>query len=120
MKIIVDACTGPGVAKWLQSKGWQVYSVFNESPGWPDKVILEKANRENWVVVTNDKDFGELVFRDKLPHRGVILLRLDDETPANKIAILARLLSQFDEGQIQDSFLVATERGFRLIGNKKT
>ncbi len=116
MKIIVDESTGPGVAKWLKSNGWEVYSVFNESPGWSDRVILAKAHFENWVIITNDKDFGDMVFRDKLPHRGIILLRLNDETTVNKIAILSQIFEQFDRTHILDKFLVATERGFRLIG----
>jgi uncharacterized protein (DUF433 family) len=36
---------------------------------------------EGLILVTNDKDFGEKVYRERLPHRGVILLRLDDERP---------------------------------------
>jgi predicted nuclease of predicted toxin-antitoxin system len=43
-----------------------------------DDSIIEKANRENYILVTHDKDFGELVFRERKPHKGV-LLRLEDE-----------------------------------------
>lgn len=50
-----------------------------------DDDIIEKAFQENWILVTNDKGFGEKIYRDRLPHRGVVLMRLDDERPANKI-----------------------------------
>ena len=114
MKFIVDASTGSGVANWLKTNGLEVYDVYLETPFWPDKTILKKAFDENWVVITNDKDFGDLIFRDRLPHRGIILLRIKDETPPNKIRLLAHLLDHFDETQILDHFLVLTERGVRI------
>ena len=39
--------------------------------------IIRKAFAEQWVLITNDKDFGEKVYRDQC-HHGVILLRLED------------------------------------------
>jgi predicted RNase H-like HicB family nuclease len=41
--------------------------------------------------------FGEMVFRDGKSHQGVILLRLEDERPSNKIRILERLLGQYSD-----------------------
>jgi predicted nuclease of predicted toxin-antitoxin system len=60
IRLIIDESTGSGVAKWLKSKDWEVFSVYDKARGWSDIQILEKANREKWVVVTNDKDFGDL------------------------------------------------------------
>lgn len=51
-------------------------SIYDELPRLPDEDILAFAVRDDRIVITNDKDFGELVFRDRRPHRGVILLRL--------------------------------------------
>ena len=56
MRFIVDECTGPRVAKWLQQQGYEVYSVYDEAPGSTDDKILDKACTENWVLITNDKD----------------------------------------------------------------
>ena len=55
-----------------------------------DDAIIQKGFTENWIIMTNDKDFGEKVYRERRPHKGVIFLRLDDERPANKIAVLQR------------------------------
>ena len=79
MKFIVDECTGTSIALWLQKHGYVAFSIFDEMPGISDHKILEKANNENYIIITNDKDFGELIFRDHLPHKGVILLRLQIE-----------------------------------------
>ncbi|MCU0348487.1 MAG: DUF5615 family PIN-like protein [Saprospiraceae bacterium] len=73
MKFIVDENAGPSVAKWLVANGYVAYSVYEETPGIPDEDILKKAFAENYIVVTSDKDFGELVFKNKLPHRASFL-----------------------------------------------
>jgi len=49
-----------------------VYSVFDESRGMSDVDILAKAYQENYIIITNDKDFGEHIFRESKPHLGVI------------------------------------------------
>lgn len=79
-----------------------------------DEYILEKANRENYIVISCDKDFGELVFKNRLPHKGIILLRLSDESTASKISILEKLLSQYSDA-IPGRFTVVTEKNIRII-----
>jgi predicted nuclease of predicted toxin-antitoxin system len=64
--------------------------VYKEARGMADDAIIQKGFTENWIIMTNDKDFGEKVYRERRPHKGVIFLRLDDERPANKIAVLQR------------------------------
>jgi predicted nuclease of predicted toxin-antitoxin system len=83
MRLLVDECTGQTVAAWLRERGHEVFSVFDEDRGMTDEAPLAKAAAENWVVITNDKDFGTLVFREKRPHKGIIFLRLDDERTVN-------------------------------------
>lgn len=112
MKFLIDESTGPSVCHWLRSEGFAALFVASEMQGAPDLDILAKAANENWVIVTNDKDFGDLIFRDKHKHCGVILLRLDDETPSNKISVLSQVLQSFPN-EIESSFIVATERGIR-------
>lgn len=56
-----------------------------------DEDVIAKAFAESWILITNDKDFGEKVSRERRPHKGVVLLRLEDEQAANKKAALRRL-----------------------------
>jgi predicted nuclease of predicted toxin-antitoxin system len=79
MRFLVDECTGPAVARWLRAQQHDVFSVYDEARGIGDEEVIERAFAENRVLVTNDKDFGEKIFRERLPHRGVILLRLADD-----------------------------------------
>lgn len=81
--------------------------------GLADDDVLQKAYSENWILITNDKDFGEKVHRDNRPHHGVIFLRLGDERAAAKIATLARLLDAYDD-RLRDAFVVVTETHVRF------
>lgn len=113
MKFLVDECTGPGVARWLEQEGYEVCSVFDENRGISDDVIIQKAYEENWILITIDKDFGTKIYRDNHPHKGVILMRLSDERLANKIHMLERLLAQYSD-QLHDTYVVVTENGIRF------
>jgi predicted nuclease of predicted toxin-antitoxin system len=113
MKFIVDESTGPAVAKWLAGLGYEIFSVHSQLRGADDETVLKKVIEEEWVLITNDKDFGEMVYRQGLLHHGIILMRLADERPANKIKTLEKLLTQFTN-QIHDSFVVVTESNVRI------
>ena len=113
MRFLVDESTGVVVARWLGAQGHEVFSVYEDARGVDDDTIIQKAFDENWILITNDKDFGEKVYREKRPHRGVILLRLQDERSGNKINTLQRILDIYLE-QLPDSFVVATETQIRF------
>ena len=70
---------------------------------------------KGFVLITNDKDFGEQTYRDRKSHRGIILLRLENERASNKIAVLQRLLENYS-GKLQDNFVVVTEKRVRIAG----
>lgn len=113
MRFMVAECTGPSVARWLRDQGYTVFSVYEEARGATDGWLLQKAQDEDWILITNDKDFGQAIYRERQPHRGVILLRLDDERPANKIRTVRRLIEAFSD-KLPGHFVVATERRVRF------
>ena len=115
MRFLVDECTGPAVAQWLRSLQHVVFSVYEQARGMDDDDIIHKAFVEDWILITNDKDFGEKVYREGQPHRGVVLLRLNDERAANKIAVLHRLLENHGD-RLMDRFVVAGETAVRIAG----
>ncbi|MBW2154811.1 MAG: DUF5615 family PIN-like protein [Deltaproteobacteria bacterium] len=113
MRFLVDECTGPAVAEWLHGQGHEVFSVYDEARGLDDETIIQKAFAENWILTTNDKDFGERIYREGRPHRGVILLRLEDERTVVKIEVLRRLLQSYAD-RLPDQFVVVTEMRVRF------
>lgn len=61
----------------LREKGRDVTWIRTEAPGSNDKSVLARAQRESRILITFDKDFGELAFRSLLPAAsGVILFRI--------------------------------------------
>ena len=62
MRFLVDECTGSKVANWLHGENHEVFSVFDEARGMTDDEVLTKAFVESWILITNDKDFGEIIF----------------------------------------------------------
>jgi predicted nuclease of predicted toxin-antitoxin system len=113
MRFLVDECTGPFVAKWLREQNYEVFSVYEEARGMDDEDIVRKAHEESWILITNDKDFGEKVYRGRYLHKGVILLRLKNETSANKIQTLKKLLQKY-KNQLSNNFVVVTEMQVRF------
>ena len=113
MRFLVDENAGPSVAGWLRRQGHEVFSVYEAARGVDDEQILQKAFVEHWIIITSDKDFGEKIYREQWPHRGVVLLRLDDERVANKTAVIQRLLENHSD-RLADTFVVVTESRVRF------
>lgn len=78
-----------------------------------DSEIIQKAYTENWILITNDKGFGEKVYRELHPHRGLIFLRLEDERATNKIDTIRKVLEQYSE-QLPNQFVVVTATQVRF------
>jgi predicted nuclease of predicted toxin-antitoxin system len=113
MRFLVDECIGPSVARWLRENNHYTISAYEDCRGWDDERLLEKAYSEDRIVVTIDKDFGEMIFRRKLPHCGVILLRGGFAGPSKKISMMQKVLS-ITEARIRGHFVVVTESGIRI------
>ncbi|MFB2837341.1 DUF5615 family PIN-like protein [Floridanema evergladense] len=113
MRFLVDENTGVVVARWLRSQNHEVFSVYEQARGINDDEILQKAFDENWILLTSDKDFGEKIYREQRSHRGIILLRLQNERSSNKIDTLQRLLADYSE-QLPNNFVVVTEQQVRF------
>jgi len=113
MRFLVDESTGPTVSEWLAGEGHEVFSVYDSARGMDDDEIMKKTFEGNWILITNDKDFGEQVYRERKLHHGIILLRLDDERAASKIEVLRRLLKSHSD-RLSNQFVVATEKSVRF------
>lgn len=92
LRFLVDLNVGKQVEEWLKSQGYDVKSVRDIDPKAEDETILCTAAVEKRIVVTMDKDFGMLVYRFKIPCFGVLLLRLEEATAAEKIQVISRIL----------------------------
>lgn len=75
--------------------------------------MLYLANQENRILITTDKDFGELVYVNKLIHSGIILLRLKNDSSKNKLKVLKSLLKTHLE-ELEKAFTVVTDSKVRI------
>lgn len=73
-----------------------------------DSEIMDRALKEDRIIVTNDKDFGELAIREGRKAEGILLLRLQLETPENKKKVLGNLLKNHKD-KIRDNLVIARE-----------
>jgi predicted nuclease of predicted toxin-antitoxin system len=114
MKFLLDQSAEARIATFLTNQGHDATRVARDYPaGIPDEQVLAIAHQEGRVLIANDKDFGELVFRRNLPHAGVILFRFPlDATAQEKIAALEHLLAAHP-AQL-DRFVVLTPQGVRV------
>ena|SRR5688572_28116778 len=113
MRFLVDESAGSAIAALLRTLGHDVLAVAEVMQQADDGAILARAVQESRIVVTNDKDFGELIFRSGQAHAGVVLLRLRDETSANRVRVMQAVLSQVTN-ILPNQFVVATERHIRI------
>jgi predicted nuclease of predicted toxin-antitoxin system len=114
MKFLVDECVGSSVGTWLKKEGFTVFSVFDDWRGATDEEILEKCQIEKFILITSDKDFGEMIFRNKQFHNGIILIRCEPNTFVNRIIVLEKLLKNY-MSKIGNNFVVVTNDKVRII-----
>ena len=76
MRFIADEGVDAQIVAALRKEGHDVLYVIEFDAGASDPDILCNANEEDRILITRDKDFGELVFRLKKVHSGIILNRL--------------------------------------------
>ena len=111
MKFLVDECTGIWVSKKLAQMGFDAVSVIESMKGASDEEVLQKAVKENRVVITNDKYFGRLAGFNKLP--GIILLRLKDESIENKVKIVSFILASHSNS-VLGNIMIVSEKKIRV------
>lgn len=94
MNLLADEGVDRPIVEQLRQDGHNVLYIAEMSPGIDDDVILAQANASNALLLTLDKDFGELVFRQGLVHAGVILIRLAGLQPTTKAQLVATVLGE--------------------------
>ena len=98
MQFSIDACVPAQLAVALRKLGADVTLAFGR-PAMPDAEVLSGSVSRDRVLITSDKDFGELVFRDGKAAVGVVLLRFDIVTTALADEAATRILALENSGR---------------------
>jgi predicted nuclease of predicted toxin-antitoxin system len=81
--------------KMLRNAGYNVESILEQNPGAKDIEVLKKAKKENRIILTFDKDYGELIYRYKeFSPPGVLYFRLDPFSPEEPAEILLKVMEK--------------------------
>ena len=113
MRLLADESMDHPIVARLRADGHEVASVAEESPGLPDPGVLARAAREGVVLLTADKDFGELVYRHRRPYAGVLLVWLAGLDEAAKCELVSRVVSERGS-ELPGAFSVASEDSLRI------
>ncbi len=114
MKFLADVNIEKAIVDELRRLGYDTVWMAEEDPSLDDLSIFRITQKENRVLLTNDKDFGEIVFRQKLIPSGIILFRLKGQDVKEKIKLLRKVLVS-NEGKIMRHFVVIAKEKFRFI-----
>ena len=88
MRWLVDECVDAALVARLRDAGHDVVYMAEIAPAESDAEVMRRAHEDNRLLLTEDKDFGDLVFRRGRPVPGIVLLRID---PARKALKAQRL-----------------------------
>lgn len=113
MKFLIDVGVGRKVEEYLLTSGFDVKAVRDIDYSMKDILIIQLAEEEQRVIITMDKDFGELVYHAGHKSSGVLLLRLNDMNGEQKVEIVKYILSNFSS-ELTFNFCVYYKNRFRI------
>ncbi len=113
MNFLADENLDRQIVERLRQDGHIVWYVAEMEPGISDDVVLDLANQEEALLLTFDKDFGELVFRLRRIASGVVLIRLSGLSTIRKAEIVARAINQHTN-ELLGAFTVITQTTIRI------
>lgn len=113
LKFLIDVGVSKKVEEWFLKNGYDMKAVRDINPKMEDAKILSIAVSESRMVVTMDKDFGELIHNSGLPHSGVLLLRLEDATSDEKVKIIKMILTEYSD-RLKNNFCVFQHGSLRI------
>ncbi len=113
MKFLTDESVDFPVIQFLRQQGFDVRAVSEEFPSKDDGFVLEAASKDDRVLITSDKDFGELVYRLKQLSKGVILLRVEELYPVEKAELLMNVIRD-KKDELLNAFTVIRKNLIRI------
>jgi predicted nuclease of predicted toxin-antitoxin system len=109
---LADECVAAPLVAFLRAAGHDVLYVAEAAAGLSDSDVIALALREKRLLLTEDKDFGDLVFRRERAIPGVVLMRVRPEHSALKAVRLAAAIERYGEG-LFGRYVVIEEGRFR-------
>lgn len=113
MYFVADESIDRQIVDRLREEGHRVFFIAETESGISDDEVLEIANKEKAPLITADRDFGELIFRQRRLMSGIILTRLIGISATRKAEIVSSVIRQHIT-RLSDSFVVITPGVIRI------
>jgi predicted nuclease of predicted toxin-antitoxin system len=110
---LADECVDAALVAHLRAAGHDVVYVAERTSGMTDAEAIAQAHAEQRILLTEDKDFGELVVRWRRPIPGLVLLRIDSERRGLKWSRIDAAIQKIGEGLL-GHYTVIDEVRFRV------
>ncbi len=113
MLFLADECCDALVVRTLRELGYDVTYVAELAPGLTDTDVLAQSVAEERILLTEDRDFGELVFKRQATAHGIVLLRILPEDRQQKPARITSLVQDYQD-ELEGSIVIVTLNTIRI------
>jgi predicted nuclease of predicted toxin-antitoxin system len=117
VKFIADENIDKPIVETLRKSGYIVLYVLEMEPGITDEQVILRANKEGALLLTSDRDFGEIVFRQGRTIHGVILTRLAGLPIQKKSEIVLKAIRKYEK-DLYGNFIVINPNLIRIRSAK--
>lgn len=116
IKFIADVNVEKAIVDYLLEEGYDVKWIPDYNCEMLDEDLLEMeiAKVEGRILITNDKDFGELVFLQKRLSVGIILIRIKGQKVEVKLKLIKKLFQNY-RNKLLNNFVIITDKKLRFI-----
>ena len=111
--LVADESVQFRIISTLRGHGFKVYAIIESDASISDIEVLQIAQENQCILLTEDKDFGELTFRLGMHHHGIILLRLSEVEPESRSNLVLQAIEKHLD-QMHDCFSVITHEKIRI------
>ena len=117
-KFLADESVDFRIVKSLRNDGFEIEAIVELKPSIDDDEVLKIAMELEAILLTEDKDFGELTFRLQKPNRGIILIRMSGEPIESKIKKIKEIFKTY-LNEFSGKFTVITSTKVRIRDQKR-
>jgi predicted nuclease of predicted toxin-antitoxin system len=114
LKFLADESCDFSIVRMLRQNGFDVKAIAEESPGITDLEVIGIAKQEGRILITEDKDFGELVYAHQRPHGGVIFIRYPSYAKTSIADVIDHLVKSKGETLV-GCFVVVSPNKIRIL-----
>ena len=106
MRFLLDVNAGGSISEWLKERGHDVVQVRDYDP------TLAWAVEEERIIITTDKDFEAIIWKERRSHKGV--LRLENLPRKERLELMADIFEEYSHELQEGRIIVATRNKIRI------